>query len=88
MVKVGDSIVFVDSHGVDHDALVTAVHGEAREIQMYGSNEKIWWEPCINLVFVSTDENKTDPYGRQLERHTSVGHQSTSTAHGMFYKAK
>lgn len=29
---------------------------------------------CINVVIVSKDEGKTDPYGRQIERHTSVMH--------------
>ncbi len=41
--------------------------------------------PCINLVFVEKDENKTDSYGRQIARNTSVQHQSMTQAHGMYW---
>lgn len=59
-LKVGQSIVFIDSLRQKHDAVVTA-----------------WWTPsCCNLVIVSGDEKKTDEYGRQIERHTSVCHKS------------
>jgi hypothetical protein len=45
-----------------------------------------WRIPSINAVYVSTDESKTDPYGRQLEtRPTSVPHQSNQTAHGYYW---
>lgn len=32
------------------------------------------WMPCCNLVYVTRDENKTDPYGRQIERATSCSY--------------
>lgn len=77
--KVGEHIVYVDPFGVEHDALVT-----------------IWWglehyksaggEPGCNLVYVSGDENKDDPYGRQIERSTSVVHKGKQPAHGNFWK--
>ena len=63
---IGQTVVFVDAHGMGHPALITAVHGSA------GPN----WQPSINLVFVTNDESKTDPYGRQIERHTSVVHKA------------
>lgn len=63
-LKIGDAVRFFDRQHVEHRALVTAIWGEIRED----------WMPCINLVWVSSDEGKADPYGRQLERHTSVAH--------------
>ncbi len=65
-VKIGDSVKFIDAMRNKHHALVTAV----------------WSEHCINLVFVSEDENRTDQYGRQIERHTSVIHISQQTGEG------
>ena len=56
MVKVGDPVRFVDSKGVEFDALV----------------QHVWTETCINLVFVSGDENRKDNYGRQVEHVTSL----------------
>jgi hypothetical protein len=45
--------------------------------------------PSINAVYVTDDESKTDPYGRQIERKmTSVPHRSTQTAHGYYWYAK
>jgi hypothetical protein len=59
-VKIGDSVIFIDSLRNELPALVTAV----------------WSLPCINVVYVSTDTNKGDTYGRQIERMTSVIHKS------------
>jgi hypothetical protein len=42
--------------------------------------------PCINLVIVSPNPDCQDPYGRQLERHTSVVHQSNSSAVGYCFR--
>jgi hypothetical protein len=42
--------------------------------------------PCINLVIVSPNEDCQDQYGRQLERHTSVVHQSNSSAQGYCFR--
>jgi hypothetical protein len=41
---------------------------------------------CINVAYVSGDEARTDTYGRQLERSTSVLHQGASPAHGYFWR--
>ena len=59
-VKIGDSVTFINALRIEIPALVTAV----------------WSPTCINVVFVSDDINKTDSYGRQIERYTSVGHKS------------
>ncbi len=74
--EIGQTVVFVDAHGMGHPALITAVHGSS------GPN----WQPSINLVFVTDDTSKTDPYGRQIERNTSVVHKSMQGAHGMFWE--
>lgn len=42
--------------------------------------------PCINLVIVSPNQDCQDPYGRQLERHTSIVHQSDSSAVGNCFR--
>lgn len=72
-MKIGDSIIFVDENSHPHAALITIIHGPADE------------NPAINLVYVSGDETKSDPYGRQIERKTSVVHQSKQGANGMFW---
>jgi hypothetical protein len=67
-LKVGDTCIYIDSHRETHQALVT----------------KVWQSmgglPGCNVVFVSSDEAKTDPYGQQLERNTSVVHKSVQPA--------
>lgn len=75
-LHVGENIIFTDAQCQDHNALVTVV-----------------WDPgthgnpgCCNLVFVSGDESKTDPYGRQIERHTSVTHVRWSGAPGFCWR--
>lgn len=65
-VKPGDAVKVVDGHYVEHLALVTCVHGT------YGGA----YIPCINVVYVSTDDAKRDPYGQQVERMTSLQHYS------------
>ncbi|MGO9378909.1 MAG: hypothetical protein ACLPN1_18790 [Dissulfurispiraceae bacterium] len=57
---LGSVVIYHDPSGTAHDALVTTVHN-AR---------------MVNLVIVSKDDSKTDGYGRELERATSVPHRS------------
>lgn len=64
-VKPGDPVKVVDEHYVEHAGLVTAVHGEFVEDG---------YVPSINAVYVSADPSKTDPYGRQTERLSSLQH--------------
>lgn len=68
--KVNDVVLVTDEQGVEHNGLVTAVHGPH----------------CINVVYVSGDALKNDPYGRQLERMSSLSEKSEHTApRGRFY---
>lgn len=67
-IKEGDHVRFFDEHWTEHNALVTAVWGTPSEE----------WMPCINLVFVVTDAAKKDPYGRQIDRRTSVAHAAST----------
>ena len=74
--SVGDVIVYVDEVSVPHDALVTAYWGGEHP------------NGALNCVYLSSDENKSDPYGRQTERASSVSRQSEHTAHGRYWKPK
>lgn len=67
---VGQHVKWHDPVGVEHDALITAV-----------------WNPTlVNLVIVSKDDNRTDQYGRQIERQTSSSYKSMNQAHGFYWR--
>lgn len=66
-VKAGDAVIIVDESYVSHLALVTTVHG--------GFDGK--YPPSLNVVYVSTDPARTDPYGQQIERLSSLAHYSS-----------
>ena len=68
--QLGEVVVFVDPVGLAHPALVTAT----------------WGEKSVNVVFVSMDANKSDTFGRQIERNTSCLHQSLQSAHGNYWR--
>jgi hypothetical protein len=70
-VKEGDAVAVVDERYQDHVGLVTAVHGVFTED----------FTPCINVVYVSKDEAKRDPNGRQIERMSSLQHLSQGPDH-------
>lgn len=69
-LTVGMPVRYWDEYRVEHAALLTAVHGLIHEID---GNVYI---PCVNVVYVSEHEAKRDPYGRQLERESSVVHRT------------
>ena len=73
-LEVGQNVVFIDEHRKEHVALVTAVW------------ESMGALPGCNVVYVTDDETKSDPYGRQIERKTSVVHQSVQPAGGMCWR--
>jgi len=72
-MKVGDVVIYHDERGVAHNALLTSA-----------------WEgtenPTVNLVYVSSDPDMHDSYGRQIKRESSVIHVSTSTVHGRYWR--
>lgn len=72
-------IIFVDSKGEAHSALATVWWDT---ISTYRSDQG---EPGCNVVYVSTDTSKTDPYGRQIEKATSVVHKMKQAAPGNFW---
>lgn len=74
VVTIGQCVNFHDERGRRHDALITAIHGDADRC------------PCINLLIVSSDNTKHDDYGRQIERPSSVVHQRDNTAHGYYWR--
>lgn len=75
--EVGEVITYVDEVGVSHDALVTIYFGGVHP------------NGALNCVYVSSDTNKSDPYGRQLERASSVSRQNEhTTAHGRYWLPK
>ena len=69
--KVRDAVIFFNEYSVECPALLEAVHGEVG-----GNEEAGWWTPCVNLVFITPDESKTDDYGRQKEHRSSCSHVS------------
>jgi hypothetical protein len=86
---VGDVVIFTDEHGIDHNALVTAVFGEVTHFPADGEDVGVrpGSMPCLNAVWVSGNEEKQDPYGRQIERdHTSIVHATYQPAHGVYWR--
>lgn len=74
--NVGDHVIYVDSVRVKRDAIITAVW-----VGEYGVKAPVG----VNLVVVSSDENRQDQYGRQTERFTSVCHKSSQPAPGNYW---
>lgn len=68
--NIGEKVVYHDELGNPHDALVTAIYSDT----------------CINAVFVSSDESRTDSYGRQIERTATCNHKSQNPTHGRYYR--
>lgn len=76
MLQNGQVVIYVDSVGKEHDALLTAVWGDPEGT------------PSVNLVYVTEDVDRCDTYGRQILRDTSVVHVSNQVAHGRYWKPK
>ena len=87
--KIGCRVVFFDSHRVAHEAIVTNWFHGGPDGETVAAKQQKWedavkaagpgqsspfWFPCCNVVFVSADKEKSDPYGRQLERATSCSY--------------
>ncbi len=73
---VGQPARLRDEVGVEHAAIFTAVWGEDEDGMPTGGN----------FVFVSDDSAKTDPYGRQIDRRTSVVRHDLQIAPGLYFE--
>jgi hypothetical protein len=69
-VSVGDAVIWHDSRGNPYNALVTAA----------------WSKTCLNLVFVSQDDERKDSCGRQIERQTSAPYKTQQNVHGFYWR--
>lgn len=74
-VAAGDAVKVVDETYGEHIALVTCVHGQFNSDTVLAHTGKPY-VPCINVVYVSSDPAKRDPYGQQVERLSSLQHWS------------
>ena len=74
-VAIGDPVKVVDEHYGEHVGLVTEVHGKFGDTLPAAAGGGSY-VPCINVVYVSGDPAKRDPYGNQLERLSSLQHLS------------
>jgi len=84
-LKTGDHVVFVDSYRKPHNALITNVfdNGMGLNAFLVNYNGRL---PAINVLYVTDDAAKTDPYGHQVERATSVCHGSAQPVRaGMYF---
>lgn len=87
------AIIYVDPQGQQHLGIVTSwwgAPGASWDGPVYGNPPPDAYqspigEPGCNLVYVSSDQMKKDPYGRQIERATSVVHKSKQPAGGNFW---
>lgn len=66
----GTPVVFFDTYGKRHHALVT----------------RGWTPTGVNVVYVTDASDKQDSYGSQIERASSVTHKSISQMPGYFWQ--
>jgi hypothetical protein len=78
----GDHVIVFDSHGQKHNGIVTRIH-TAYGMSPEEHREKYSAWPCINVVFVSDDPERTDSYGQQIERYSSFSHRAPGMPNGM-----
>jgi hypothetical protein len=85
--EIGQTVIFVDPKGRPHNALVTAWWTQPF-LDHKSENSVTPMEGTAvgcNLVYVVSEFDKADPYGRQIERETSVTHKTGQPAPGMFW---
>lgn len=80
MVEVGDVVKYVDELKVEHNALIVCVH--RAEMGHPGATDDY---PAVNLVYVVSDKEKEDSWGRQIERDASVVHKTNQSAGGNYW---
>ncbi len=75
-VEPGDVVIVVDENYRQHFGLVTVVHGNFGQTYDTADGGSRTYVPCLNVVYVSQDTAKRDPYGQQTERMSSLQHYS------------
>jgi len=85
-----DAVRYWDSQGREHKALVTAIHGtygySCGTVKREDGSEFDAGHPSINVVYVTPEVGKTDSWGLQLERNSSVVHADSQGAGGNYWK--
>lgn len=77
-LKVGMAVKVVDEVGGLHDGLVTNSWGDKTVADGVAG-------PCINVLFVTSSTDKSDPYGNQIERLSSCSHKLSTSAPGRYW---
>ena len=88
-LSIGCHVIFTDEHFVDRDAIVTAIWTPSHSLAENGyvaRDDELISSTSLNLVFASGDESKDDPYGRQIERKTSIPHKNMQGAGGFCWR--
>jgi hypothetical protein len=80
-IKDGQYVKVVDESGRLHDGLVTRQWGSIEGTVVKDGEAG----PCVNVLFVTDDQAKTDPYGLQIERLSSCSHKRSTTAPGRYW---
>lgn len=85
-LEIGQHLRYCDQERMWHDALVLAIHGDVYSGKDADGKEFLQY-PCVNLVFVVSNENQTDQYGRQTQKEgaTSVMHYEQYAPSGFFW---
>lgn len=73
--REGTWVTYVDPQGKSHNAIVTA-----------DWSTKNFNPGALNVVYVTDEAGKRDPYGMQIERATSVPHKSNQSAFGSYWE--
>lgn len=74
--KIGQHVIYIDTHFVEHNALVVKTWGQSLEQEP---------RPSINLVYVSSEKGE-DQYGAQKMHESSVSHYSYQTVKARCWK--
>lgn len=72
----GTVVRYIDEYRQPHQALITKVWNQ----------DENGAPTYVNLIYVSSDESKTDPYGRQTERATSVPVKDDNNGAGRYFE--
>lgn len=71
-LEVGTAVVFITSDRQRVNALVEVVHRSESTSEAHKEKHGTW--PCINVLYLSPNLEKTDVHGRQKEHASSVCH--------------